>query len=95
MARPLVVGANGVVGFREQVIPSGPDQSGLHVNGNDPADIAWGIQSILEDPARGREMGARGRTRVQRYFTWEQVARQTVEVYQAVIEQGRRKVETA
>jgi glycosyltransferase involved in cell wall biosynthesis len=26
-------------------------------------------------------MGAHGRARVQRYFTWEQVAKQTVEVY--------------
>jgi len=33
MAKPLIVGAQGVVGFREQVIPSGPDQNGVHVNG--------------------------------------------------------------
>ncbi len=85
MARPVVVGANGVVGFREQVVPSGPDQNGIHVNGNDPADIAWGIRSLLEDPARAREMGARGRTRVLRYFTWESAARQTAEVYQELL----------
>ena len=36
-----VVGAHGVVGFREQVIPSGSDQNGIHINGNDPANIAW------------------------------------------------------
>ncbi len=92
MARPVVVGAKGVVGFREQVTPSGADQNGVHVNGNDPADIAWGIQSVLQDRERAREMGARGRTRVQRHFTWEQVARQTAEVYQQVVaeKQGRR-----
>ncbi len=87
MARPLVVGANGVVGFREQVIPSGEDQNGVHVNGNDPGDIAWGIQALLADRPGAQEIGDRGRARVQRYFTWEQVAGQTAAVYQQVIEQ--------
>lgn len=89
MARPVVVGANGVVGFREQVVPAGPEQNGVHVNGNDPADIAWGIKSILEDRSRAREMGAHGRARVQRYFTWEHAARQTVEVYEQVVAEWR------
>jgi len=89
MARPLVVGANGVVGFREQVIPTGKDQNGVHVNGNDPGNIAWGIKVILADRTQAREMGARGRTRVQRYFTWDQVAEQTLEVYRAVVEEVR------
>lgn len=84
LGKPLVVGANGVVGFREQVVPTEAEQNGVHVNGNDPADIAWGLKQLLEDPARMREMGARGRARVQRYFTWEQVAKQTVEVYEEV-----------
>ncbi|MGB9914217.1 MAG: glycosyltransferase [Candidatus Bathyarchaeales archaeon] len=30
-----VVGAHGVVGFRKQVVPSGPEQNGIHVNGED------------------------------------------------------------
>lgn len=41
MEKPVVVGAHGVVGFREQVVAAGPEQNGVHVNGNDPADIAW------------------------------------------------------
>lgn len=84
MEKPLVVGARGVVGFREQVIPAGPDQNGLHVNSNDPADIAWGIKELLASPERARVMGKRGRERVLKYFTWEQVAQQTVNVYQQV-----------
>lgn len=48
MAKPVVVGANGVVGFREQVIPSGPDQNGIYVNGDNPADIAWGVKEVLD-----------------------------------------------
>ncbi len=88
MGKPLVVGANGVVGFREQVVPSGAGQNGIHVNGNDPPDIAWGLQMALADRAQAREMGARGRTRVQRYFTWEQVAKQTIEVYEEVLDES-------
>lgn len=87
MARPVVVGAKGVVGFREQVIATGADQCGVHINGNDPGDIAWGIKTLLENPAEASEMGERGRERVLRYFTWDQVARQTVEVYKEVVDQ--------
>ena len=84
MAKPIVVGARGVVGFREQVIPSGPDQNGVHVNGEDPTDIAWGIKEVLRDPERARRWGENGRKRVLEYFTWEKVAEQTLQVYQSL-----------
>jgi glycogen(starch) synthase len=82
MAKPVVVGARGVVGFREQVIPAGPEQDGIHVNGEDPADIAWGVKQVLKDPEEGRKWGENGRKRVLQYFTWRKVAEQTLEVYQ-------------
>ncbi len=85
MEKPLVVGARGVVGFREQVIPSGPERSGVHVNGEDPADIAWGINVILEDYERARKWGRNGRQRVLRYFTWDKVADATLKIYEEVI----------
>ncbi len=85
MAKPVVVGANGVVGFREQIVPAGPDQSGVHVNGNDPHDIAWGLKVVLADREKACEMGAHGRVRVQRYFTWEEIARVTADVYEDVM----------
>jgi glycogen(starch) synthase len=84
MAKPVVVGARGVVGFREQVISSGPDQNGIHVNGEDPADIAWGIREVLRDPKKAKEWGENGRKRVLGYFTWEKVAEQTVQIYQSL-----------
>ena len=86
MGKPVVVGARGVVGFREQVIPSGPYQNGMHVNGEDPADIAWGIREVLKDPKRAKQWGANGRKRVLEYFTWEKVAKQTTQIYQSVEE---------
>lgn len=83
-AKPVVVGAHGVVGFREQIIPSGPDQNGVHVNGEDSADIAWGVKEVLKDPERAKRWGENGRKRVLQYFTWKKVAEQTLQIYQAL-----------
>lgn len=88
MAKPVVVGAHGVVGFKEQVIASGPDQNGVHVNGNDPADIAWGIKQVLCDLERAKKWGENGRKRVLQYFTWRKAAEQTIEIYKAVVSEG-------
>jgi len=82
MAKPIAVGAQGVVGFREQVVSMGSDQNGVHINGNDPADIAWGIKQILSDPDRAKKWGENGRQRVLQYFTWRKAAEQTLQIYE-------------
>jgi glycosyltransferase involved in cell wall biosynthesis len=82
MAKPIIVGAQGVVGFREQVISSGPDQNGVHVNGGNSADIAWGIKETLSDPNRAKRWGQNGRQRVLQYFTWKEAAKQTLQIYE-------------
>ncbi|MGQ9545011.1 MAG: glycosyltransferase family 4 protein, partial [Candidatus Bathycorpusculaceae bacterium] len=95
MAKPLVVGAQGVVGFREQVISCGPDQNGVHVNGGNPADIAWGIKEVLCDSERAKKWGENGRKRVLQYFTWKKVAEQTMQIYETLQhpqEQGEPKI---
>jgi glycogen(starch) synthase len=81
MEKPLVVGARGVVGFREQVVSTGTEQNGVHVNGEDPTDIAWGLEECLKDPERAKGWGRSGRQRVLNFFTWRKVAEQTVEIY--------------
>lgn len=90
MGKPIVVGARGVVGFREQVVPLGVEQTGVHVNGNEPMDIAWGLKALLANPQTAKEMGSRGRQRVLRHFTWEQATKQTIEIYQSVIAEKAR-----
>lgn len=85
LEKPIVVGARGVVGFREQVVPLGVEQTGVHVNGSEPMDIAWGIKALLANPQAAREMGKRGRQRVLKHFTWEQATKQTIQIYQSVI----------
>jgi glycogen(starch) synthase len=84
MAKPLIVGAQGVVGFTEQVLSSGPEQNGIHINGNDPADIAWGIKEVLKDEERAKRWGQNGRKRVIQYFTWRKAAEQTLQIYETV-----------
>jgi len=91
MAKPLIVGAQGVVGFREQVLSSGPEQNGIHINGNDPADIAWGIKEVLKDEERAKRWGQNGRKRVVQYFTWRKAAEQTLQIYEATQSGGTKE----
>ncbi len=60
----------------------GPDQKGVHVNGGDPVDIAWGIKETLMDPDRAKKWGENGRKRVIQYFTWREAAEQTLQIYE-------------
>ena len=88
MGKPIVVGAKGVGGFREQVMPAGPMQNGVHVDGGNPVDIAWGITEVLKDPQRAKIWGENGRKRVIEYFTWRKTAEQTIDIYKSLIESG-------
>jgi glycosyltransferase involved in cell wall biosynthesis len=85
MGKPVVVGTSGCSGFRETVVPSGPDQCGVHVDGRDPRDIAWGIDAVLSSEDRGRRMGANGRRRVLEQFTWDITVGRTIELYSSVV----------
>jgi glycosyltransferase involved in cell wall biosynthesis len=85
MEKPIVVGARGIVGFKEQIINSGPDQNGVHINGEDPADIAWGIKETLKNPEKAKNWGENGRKRVLEYFTWRKVAEETGKIYESLI----------
>ncbi len=85
MEKPIVVGASGVSGFRDQVVPSGKSQTGVHVDGNNVYDIAWGINSLLDDMNEAVRMGKRGRKVVERHFTWDKAAESTINVYKGVV----------
>jgi glycogen synthase len=84
MEKPVVVGARGVVGFKEQVLSAGTDQNGIHVNGEDPSDIAWGIKEVLRNPDKARNWGENGRKRVIEFFTWRKVAEETLKIYESL-----------
>jgi starch synthase len=46
--------------------------------------IAGAVNTLLADPARAAAMGAAGRVRAERQFSWEQAAARTVEIYQGL-----------
>jgi glycosyltransferase involved in cell wall biosynthesis len=85
MKKPVVVGASGINGLKEQVIPSGARKTGVHVDGNKPEDIAWGIKEVLKNPDEARKWGENGRKRVLKEFTWEITARKTLKIYEELI----------
>lgn len=70
-ARPVVVGDSG--GAREALVDGA---TGLLVDGADVAAVAEAVASLLGDPDRARAMGAAGRARVERHFTWARAADQ-------------------
>jgi phosphatidylinositol alpha-1,6-mannosyltransferase len=69
--RPTVVGDSG--GAREALVDGG---TGLLVDGADSDAVAEAVAALLEDAERARAMGAAGRSRVERHFTWSRVAEQ-------------------
>lgn len=71
--RPVVVGDSG--GAREALVDGA---TGLLVDGADVGAVAEAVASLLEDPVRARAMGAAGRARVERHFTWPRAAAQLV-----------------
>jgi glycosyltransferase involved in cell wall biosynthesis len=82
MEKPVVVGGAGVSGMREIVIPHGEEQCGYHVDPNNPADIAWGITSALENRDKIKWLGKNGRKRVLSEFTWDKIAEKTLDIYE-------------
>ena len=85
MGKPVVVGARGISGFREQVIPSDPGRTGTHVNAEDANDISWGLKETLIDPEQAMKWGQNAVKRVQQFFTWKAVAENTLNIYQEAI----------
>lgn len=86
MGKPVVVGARGISGMREQVIPSGPNQCGFHINPYDPSDIAKFVTILLEDGDLRKKFGSNARKRVLEQFTWKHVAENTVRVYEEALQ---------
>lgn len=85
MEKPIVVGASGMSGLKEQVVSGGPGRTGVHVDGNSPDDIAWGIIETLHDEVRMKRWGQAARKRVLEYFTWDKAARETLSIYEELV----------
>lgn len=91
MGKPVIVGATGTSGFREQVIPFGPNICGFHINPHDPGDVAKFTIILLKDPELRKSMGLNARKRVLESFTWDIAAINTLRVYEEAIELNKKK----
>ncbi len=92
MGKPVIVGATGTSGFREQIIPSGEKICGFHINPHDPSDIARYTILLLKDKALQKTMSVNARKRVLEAFTWEKAAQDTLAIYQEAIDSYRKRV---
>ncbi len=60
-------------------------QTGYSVPPNDPAAVAEKLAVLLTDPALRQRMGRAALRHVRRHYTWEQMALQTADLYEEVI----------
>jgi glycogen synthase len=86
MACETPVVASAVGGILE-VVEDG--RTGILVPPSHPEDLARAIVSLLESPARAREMGMAGRRRVEALFSWERIAERTERLYADAIDSYR------
>jgi glycosyltransferase involved in cell wall biosynthesis len=72
-----------VIGARVGAIPSVVDEGkdGLLIRHQDVAELVTAIRNLVRQPELGRELGACGREKVQRRFTWDAIADQFRAVY--------------
>jgi glycogen synthase len=95
MACETPVVATAVGGIPEVVVPGETGllvpieaASATDVEPRNPArfsrDLADAINVLLDDPALRQSMGSKARTRVEQYFSWTSIARQTLDFYQQV-----------
>ncbi len=59
------------------------DNTGITVT-DDHADIGRGIRTVLDNRAKGRQMGRNGRKEAESRFNWDTIATATEEVYRSV-----------
>ena len=59
--------------------------TGLLVPPRDPGAVAAAVGHLLDNPSLRVHMGAEAAARVRQEFTWDQVARTTLDVYEGVL----------
>jgi len=82
MACRVPVVASGVGGILEVVVP---EETGLLVKPGDPMEIAKAVNRLLREPSTAARYGENGRRRVEKYFNWAFIARQTKELYDSLV----------
>ncbi len=82
---PVVVAEVG--GLRE-VVRHG--KTGITVYPDDAQSVAWGVLSILRDPARAAARAKEAQQVARCEFNWDTIAARTIAVYQRVLDERKR-----
>lgn len=69
----------------------GEGEGGFIVPTGDSRALASAIERITRDPSLAREMGSKGRKRMERLFSWDRTASHTEKVYEIAAERCRAK----
>lgn len=80
--KPIV--ASNIPGVRSVVCDG---ENGLLVRPGDSDDLTNKLQQLLADASRGREMGARGRARVEERYAWSVIIPRLGKIYEEVVGQ--------
>jgi glycosyltransferase involved in cell wall biosynthesis len=82
MAAGVPVVASQVGGLAEVVEH---DRTGIFVYARNPQSIAWGVNRVLSDPGHAEWLTRNAKEGVQKAYSWEAIAKRTVEVYKEVV----------
>jgi phosphatidylinositol alpha-1,6-mannosyltransferase len=71
-----------IVGGRSGGVPDAvrDGETGILVDSNDPAAVAAGINELLANPERRKQLGAAGRRAVETFYNWDRVVRELREI---------------
>jgi alpha-maltose-1-phosphate synthase len=86
MACGTAVVASAVGGIPEVVADA---TTGLLVPPDDERALAEAINSLIANPAKAAELGARGRARAVAEFSWDSIAAQTAALYHSLLDKPR------
>jgi len=79
MAAGLPVVVSNVGGLR-QIVEH--DRTGIWVYPGDVNSIAWGVDYVLSNPDQARVLAQNAKRRAKEVFSWDAVAKKTIEVYE-------------
>jgi len=73
-----------VVGGRSGGVPDAvrDGETGILVDPDDPAAVAAGVNELLANPERRKQLGAAGRKAVETYYNWDRVVRELMAIDQ-------------
>jgi glycosyltransferase involved in cell wall biosynthesis len=67
------------------------EECSVSFRSRDVDDLQAKLQELLDDPVRVKSFESKAREHIRRHYSWDHVAVQTEEVYQAMFEDGRRR----